>query len=332
MKKVSKLSGRNGKHLVFFLILFFALGVAGTGWAQQAKLLFATGGVAGTFYPLGGAIAQVLNKNVPNLNVTVQSSGGSVENARLLGTKGAELALCMNDIAYYAQNSLEVFKAKNEKYTNFKAMINIYPDVVQVFARRDGPIKSIADFKDKKISVGPPGSGTEISARQVLGIYGLDFKTRKDFKPSYLSFAESADHFKDKRIDGGYFVVAVPNSAIQDINVMHPIRVLEIDDSSFQKITKDYPLYARFVIPANSYQGIPNPAKTIAVYSALMVREDVPADLVYQMTKVILEQRAEIAQGHGAGKYIQPETSTAGIAVPFHPGAQKYLKEKGLLK
>jgi TRAP transporter TAXI family solute receptor len=331
MKRDPRFWGK-GKVGVCLLVLGTVLALATGSWAQQTKLLFATGGVAGTFYPLGGAIAQVLNKSIPNLNITVQSSGGSVENARLLGTNGAELGLCMNDIAFYAQNSLEVFKAKNEKYTNFKAVVNIYPDVVQIFARRDGPIRSIADFKDKKVSVGPPGSGTEISARQVLGIYGLDFKTRKDFKPSYLSFAESADHFKDKRIDGGYFVVAVPNAAIQDINVMHPIRVLEIDDDAFQKIVKGYPLYARFVIPANSYQGIPNPVKTIAVYSALMVREDVPADLVYQMTKVILEQRAVIAQGHAAGKYIQPETATAGISVPFHPGAQKYLKEKGLLK
>jgi len=331
MKRESRFWGK-GKMAAFLLILGMVLALATGSWAQQNKLLFATGGIAGTFYPLGGAIAQVLNKSIPNLNVTVQSSGGSVENARLLGTKGAELGLCMNDIAYYAQNSLEVFKAKNEKYTNFMAMVNIYPDVVQIFARKDGPIQSIADFKDKKISVGPPGSGTEISARQVLGIYGLDFKTRKDFRPSYLSFAESADHFKDKRIDGAYFVVAVPNAAIQDINVMHPVRFLEIDDATFQKIIKGYPLYARFEVPANSYQGIPNPVKTIAVYSALMVREDVPADLVYQMTKVILEQRAVIAQGHGAGKYIQPETATAGISVPFHPGAQKYLKEKGLLK
>jgi uncharacterized protein len=331
MKREFRFWGK-GKMAAFLLILGMVLVLATGSWAQQNKLLFATGGIAGTFYPLGGAIAQVLNKSIPNLNVTVQSSGGSVENARLLGTKGAELGLCMNDIAYYAQNSLEVFKAKNEKYTNFMAMVNIYPDVVQIFARKDGPIQSIADFKDKKISVGPPGSGTEISARQVLGIYGLDFKTRKDFRPSYLSFAESADHFKDKRIDGAYFVVAVPNAAIQDINVMHPVRFLEIDDATFQKVIKAYPLYARFEVPANSYQGIPNPVKTIAVYSALMVREDVPADLVYQMTKVILEQRAVIAQGHGAGKYIQPETATAGISVPFHPGAQKYLKEKGLLK
>jgi len=320
------------KFLALLLALLVSFAIAPESLAKEAKLLFATGGVAGTFYPLGGAIAQVWNQKVPGLNVTVQSSGGSVENVRLLGTQGAEVGLCMNDIAYYGQNGLEVFKAKNEKYTNFSAIGNIYPDVVQMFARKDGPIQSIADFKDKKISVGPPGSGTEISARQVLGIYGLDFKARKDFKPQYLSFAESADHFRDKLIDGGYFVVAVPNSALQDINLMHPIRFLEIDDPNFKKIIQAYPLYARFEISANAYSGLSSPVKTIAVYSAIVVRNDMPADLVYQMTKTLFEERALIAQGHAAGKYITPETFTAGIAIPFHPGAQKYLKEKGLLK
>ncbi len=323
---------RRSRIPLFLLIICLVVGFGTESPAKDTKLLFATGGVAGTFYPLGGAIAQVLNHKIPGLNITVQATGGSVENARLLGTKGAEVALCMNDIAYYAQNGLEVFKAKNEKYANFSAIGNIYPDVVQIFARKDGPIKSISDFKDKKISVGPPGSGTEISARQVLGIYGLDFKTRKDFKPSYLSFAESADHFKDKRIDGAYFVVAVPNSAIQDINVMHPIRLMEIDDAVFQKIRKEYPLYARFEVPANSYQGQGAGVKTVAVYSALMVSNDLPADLVYQMTKTLYEERAAIAQGHAAGKYVKPETALDGIAVPFHPGAQKYYKEKGIMK
>ncbi len=324
---------RKGKVLLVLLVIVsMTSGLGGEGLAKEAKLLFATGGVAGTFYPLGGAIAQVLNQKIAGLNVTVQATGGSVENARLLGTKGAELGLCMNDIAYYAQNGLEVFKAKNEKYTNFSAIGNIYPDVIQIFSRKDGPIKSIADFKDRKISVGPPGSGTEISARQVLGTYGLDFKARKDFKPSYLSFAESADHFKDKRIDGAYFVVAVPNSAIQDINVMHPVRLLAIDDASYQKIIKTYPLYARFEIPANSYQGQNAPVKTIAVYSALMVSNDLDADLVYQMTRTLYEQGAAIAQGHAAGKYVKLQTAVDGIAVPFHPGAKKYYKEKGIMK
>ncbi len=133
-------------------------------------------------------------------------------------------------------------------------------------------------------------------------------------------------------IDAAYFVVAVPNSALQDINLMHPVKFLEIDDSNFAKIIKDYPLYARFEIPANSYQGQTGPVKTIAVYSSILVRNDTPDDLVYQMAKTMYDERAVIAQGHAAGKFIKPEIATQGISVPIHPAAQRYLKEKGILK
>lgn len=314
------------------LVVFSCLFMAGQGLCGDAKLLFATGGVSGTFYPLGGAIAQVWNQKITGLNVTVQATGGSLENVRLLGSKGAEVAICMNDIAYYGQKGLEAFKAKNEQYTDYSAIANVYPDVIQIFTRKDSDIKTIADFKGRKVSVGPPGSGTEISARQILGLYGLDYKTKEAFKPMYLSYSEAADHFKDKLIDAAYFVVAVPNAALQDINVMHPVRFLGIDDQIFSKVKKEFPLYARFEIAANSYQGQAEPVKTIAVYSSLLVRNDIPEDLVYKMTKIFLEERAAIAQGHAAGKYIDPANAVAGIAVPIHPGAQKYLKEKGLMK
>jgi hypothetical protein len=314
------------------IVLALFLLIAGPGFCKDTKLLFASGGVSGTFYPLSGAIAQVWNQKIPGLNVTVQATGGSLENVRLLGSKDAEVAICMNDIAYYGQQGLEAFKAKNEKYTNYMAIGNVYPDVVQVFTRKDSNIKTIADLKGKKVSVGPPGSGTEISARQVLGLYGMDYKTRQDLKPSYLSYSEAADHFKDNLIDAAYFVVAVPNAALQDINLTKPVRLMTIDDAMFAKVTKDYPLYSRFEIAANAYQGQAEPIKTIAVYSSLLVRSDLPEDLVYQMTKVYLEERGAIAQGHAAGKYINPEIVTSGIAIPLHPGAQKYLKEKGLMK
>jgi len=320
------------KGIVISLVLVAALLFATEGFAAKANLLFATGGVSGTFYPLGGAIAQVWNKKIPDLNVTVQATGASVENIRLLGNKGAEVAISMNDIAYYGYNGLEVFKSKNEKYTNFSAIGNAYPDVIQVFSRKGSPIKKIADLKGKKVSVGAPGSGTEISARQILGLNGMDYKKRKDINPAYLSYAEAADQFKDSHVDACYFVVSVPNGALQDINVLNPVQFLEIDDAMFASITKAYPLYARFVIPANSYQGQANPVKTIAVYSSILVRNDLPEDLVYQMTKVMYEENAAIAQAHTAGKYIKLETAAVGIQVPFHPGAIKYYKEKGLIK
>lgn len=320
------------KHLVVLAVLAAAFIFAAEGMAAKTNFLFATGGVSGTFYPLGGAIAQIWNKKIQDLNVTIQATGGSVENIRLLGNKGAEVAITMNDIAFFGYNGEEVFKAKSEKYTNFSAIGNVYPDVIQIFARKDSPIKEIADLKGKKVSVGPPGSGTEISARQVLGLNGMDYKTRKDITPLYLSYSEAADQFKDKLVDACYFVVSVPNGALQDINVMHPIQFIEIDDAMFAKITKAYPLYARFEIPANAYSGLAKPVKTIAVFSSIMVQNSLPVDLVYQMTKVMYEENAAVEQAHAAGKYLRLSNAIGGVAVPFHPGAMKYFKEKGIMK
>lgn len=318
------------KAIVLAVSLMILLGAA-EGFAAR-ELLFATGGVSGTFYPIGGAIAQAWNKHIPDLNVTVQATGGSLENVRLLGSKGADVAICMNDIAYYGRQGTEAFKAKNEKYENYSAIGNVYPDVIQIFARKSSEVRSISDLKGKRVSVGPPGSGTEISARQVFGLYGIDYKTRKDINPQYLSYTEAADQFKDKLIEAAYFVVAVPNSALQDINLMHPVQFLGIDDKKFDEIVKAYPLYSRFTIAPNSYSGQTEPVPTIGVYSSILVRDDLPEDLVYKMTRTMYEQASDIGQAHAAGKGMSVSMATLGMAVPLHPGAQKYYREKGILK
>jgi TRAP transporter TAXI family solute receptor len=314
--------------LIFVVALFFTTECV----AANTNYIFATGGVSGTYYPLGGVIAQIWNKKIPNLNVTVQATGASVENIRLLGKKSAEVALSLNDINYYAYKGLEVFKARKEKYTNFSAIGNVYPDVIQMVSRKDSQIKTIADLKGKKVAVGAPGSGAQVSARQILGIYGIDYQTRKDINPVYLSPAESADNFKDKHVDACYLSQSIPNAALQDINVMNPIHFLEIDDAMYAKIRKAYPFFESFVIPANTYQGQDKPVKTVAIWSSMLVRNDLPENIVYQMTKVMYEERAAIAQGHSAGKYLSLERATGGIPVPLHPGAVKYFKEKKIIK
>jgi hypothetical protein len=327
---------RNGhliqKLVAVFLVLPLFFSMVTVGFAQERKLLFAAGGIAATFYPLGGAISKVWNQKIPGLNVTVQTTGGSVENARLIGRGDSEMGLCMSDVAYYGRNGLEVFSAKNEKYTGYSAVANVYPDVIQIFVNKDSPMQSIYDFKGKKISVGPPGGGTEISARQIFSLHGLDYRARKDLTPMFLSYAEAAEHFKDKLLDGCFFVVAPPNAALQDINSVRPVKFFNIDDQTYKKISEAFPFFIRFEIPANTYQGQTSPIKTVAIMSILLVRNELPEDLVYQMTKLMFEEKATIAQGHSAGRFINLETAATGIAIPFHPGAQKYLKEKGVLK
>ncbi|MEW6264560.1 MAG: TAXI family TRAP transporter solute-binding subunit [Thermodesulfobacteriota bacterium] len=320
------------KRFVMSMVIVAVLFSSTVCLAAEANYLFATGGVSGTYYPLGGIIAQIWNKKIPNLNVTIQATGASVENIRLLGSKSAEVALSLNDVNYYGYNGLEVFKAKSEKYTNFSAIGNVYPDVIQIISRKDGPIRTIADLKGRKVAVGAPGSGAQVSARQILGLYGMDYLTRKDLNPVYVSPSESADQFKDNHLDACYFSQSIPNAAIQDVNVTNPIQLLEIDEAMCAKIIKAHPFFICFVIPENTYRGQEKPVKTVAVWSSLLVRNDLPENIVYQMTKVMYEESAAIAQAHSAGKYLKLEAATAGIPVPFHPGAIKYFKEKGIIK
>lgn len=322
----------NRKLVAILVTLFMLLSSTAIGLAQQKKFLFATGPVAGLNYPLGAAIASVWNKKIPDVNVTVQSTGASIENARLLGKGETEVALVQVDIAHYAYNGLGVFKEKNEKYTNYSAICGTNVDPLQILVHRDSPIKSIYDLKGKTIALGAPGSGTENSARQVFGIYGLDYKAKQDIIPRYYNMSESAQHFKDKTVDGAFFQSAAPNSAIMDMISVRPVRFLDIDDEMSKKLIESFQFFQRWEVPANTYSGQTTPIKTVAMVNVLAVRNDVSNDIVYKFTKTVFEEKAAIALGHSSAKYLDLSTATKGITIPVHPGAQKYFKEKGVLK
>src|SRR4030042_1721325 len=195
-------------HLMICLLL---LGLVSVAPAQELKMILATGGTAGTYYPFGGAMAKIWNSKIPGMNVTAQSTGASVENIRLINKREGELALVQSDTIDFAYNAKETFK---ESITNMNAIATLYPEVIQIVVRGDANVKSFADFKGKKVGVGAPGSGTEANFRQLLDIYGMK---KEDVNAQYLSFAESAEQFKDKHIDAFIVVAGVPNSAIMDI-------------------------------------------------------------------------------------------------------------------
>lgn len=300
-------------------------GQAGQPAAKAKELLFATGGTGGTYYPLGGSIAQVWNEKVPTVHVTVQSSGASVENLRLLGKGEADLALAMNNIAEDAYKGQGSFKGQPVK--NFMAVGVVYPEVIQNFVAADSNIKSIADLKGKKVAVGPTGSGTEVTTRIILKAYGIDYK---DIEPIYATFADAVDQFKDKHIDSAWNVLAVPASAIQDVSTMRKIRFLPIEGPDLEKLLKEQPLFAKYDIPANSYPGQDKPVPTVSLQSALYVRSDMDENMVYQLTKTLYEDQALIAKNNATGKQIDLKRALAGITTPIHPGALKFYKEKGI--
>jgi uncharacterized protein len=316
------------KHIVLAIAIVFILSIALTGCAtQKTNLILATGGTSGTYYPFGGAIAQIFNTKIENMNVTAQATGASVENLKLIGKKEAELAIVQNDMTDYAYNGLESFK--DGKVENVRAVATLYPEVIQIVASPNSGINTVADIKGKKFSVGAPGSGVEANARQILDVLGMSVS---DFTANYLSFSESSDSFKDNHIDGFLFTSGIPNAAIQDITATSELKFVSIPDNVVKDLTTKYPFFTEYIIPAGTYKGQTADVKTVAVNATLVVGSEVSEKVVYELTKALFDNQADLAVAHAKGKLLSLETAVKGISVPFHPGAEKFYKEKGAIK
>jgi TRAP transporter TAXI family solute receptor len=316
------------KYLVLAMASVLILSLALAGCApQKTNLILATGGTSGTYYPFGGAMAQIFNSKIENMNVTAQATGASVENLKLIGKKEAELAIVQNDMTDYAYNGTEAFA--EGKIENVRAIATLYPEVIQIVASKDSGINSLQDIKGKKFSVGAPGSGVEANARQIFEVLGM---TYNDFSANYLSFSESADAYKDKHINGFLFVSGIPNAAIQDITATSELKFISISDDVIKKIIEKYPFYTEYIIPAGTYKGQDADVKTVAINATLVVGAEVSENVAYNLTKALFENQEELAQAHAKGKELSLESAVQGISVPFHPGAEKYYKEVGAMK
>ena len=314
------------KALLIVAACFIVAGFASAVAAADIKMVLATGGTAGTYYPFGGAMAKIWNSKIPGMNVTAQATGASVENVRLVNRKEAELAIVQSDTIDFAFNAKEAFK---EKLTKMAVLAVLYPEVIQVVVRGDSKIDSFDDLKGMKIGVGAPGSGTEANFRQLSDGYGIK---KEDVKAQYLSFSESAEQFKDKHIDAFIVTAGIPNAAIMDIGTQHSVRIINIADNKAAAITKKYPFLSSFTIPANTYKNQTSPVKTVAVNAVLIASTDVKADVAYSIVKSLFEGQNDLAAAHAKGKELNLKTASTGVSIPFHPGAVKYYKEKGLMK
>jgi hypothetical protein len=315
------------KKVAIVLTLCVAmLGLASAAMAGEAKLILATGGTAGTYYPYGGAMSKIWNSKIPGMNVTAQATGASVENVRLINKDEVELAMVQSDTIDFAFKAQETFK---EKLTKMAVVAVLYPELIHIVVRGDLGIQSFSGLRGKKIGVGAPGSGTEANYRQLLDLYKI---SKDDVSAQYLSFAESADQFKDNRIDAFMVTGGVPTSAIMDVATQRSIKILPIEDTMLSILTNKYPFLSAAVIPANSYKGVTTDVKTAAVNAVLIAHPKLSDDVVYSLTKALFENQAELASAHAKGKVLSLQGAVVGVSIPFHPGAAKYFKEKGVLK
>lgn len=286
-------------------------------------LNIATGGTAGTYYPLGGALAELLNQNIKGMNASAQSTGASVANVNMLKDGSVDIAFIQNDIAYYAANGKEMFK--DNKVENIRGIAALYPETVQFVTTADKGIKSIADLKGKKVAVGASGSGAEANARQILGAYGL---TYDDIDVQYLSFGEAADALKDGNVDVGVVVAGFPTAAIQDLAANKSAALVNIDAEHADKLMKQYPYFTKITVPKGTYPGQEEDVSTVAVKCVIVTTDKLSDDLSEQIVKAIYEHLDRMKAAHAVGKYITKDTALEGMSVKMNAGAEKYLKAK----
>ena len=290
--------------------------------AQKQFLNIGTGGTAGTYYPLGGAMAEILNKAIPGMNASAQSTGASVANINMLKDGSVDLAIVQNDITYYAVNGTEMFKDK--KVEGLKGIATLYPETCQAVTLESSGIKSIADLKGKKVAVGAAGSGVEANARQIMEAYGV---TYNDIQVQYLSFAEAASALKDGNIDAAFLTAGYPTSAVQDIASQHKVRLLPVEASKADALIAKYPFYTKTVIPAGTYAGFDEEVPAVSVMAMLVANDKVDDKLGYELTKALFKNLDRIHAAHAAAKAILKEKALEGMPLPVNAGAEKFFKE-----
>lgn len=286
-----------------------------------------TGGTSGVYYPLGVSLSQIYAKAIPDSKTSVQATKASAENLNLLQAGRGEVAFTLGDSLSDAWKGEEEagFKAPLKKLRTIAAL---YPNYIHFVAAADSGIKSLADIKGKRISVGAPKSGTELNVRKILKAAGYSYK---DFdKVEYLSYAESVELMKNRQLDVTLLSSGLGVSALRDLAASQKIVFLTIPTDIVAKIND--PAFQVGIIPAKTYEGQDADVSTIAIQNYLATREGVSTDMVYTMTKSMFENLDQMIAAHAAAKAIKKENAAKAPPAPLHPGAEKYYREVGLLK
>jgi len=331
------------------LIRLLGIGVAGAlvvgaTFAQDIKFFrIGTGGTAGTYYPIGGLLANAISNppgsrpcneggscGVAGLVATAVASNGSVANINGIQGGSLESGFTQSDVAYWAYSGTGVYEGK-PKITGLRLIANLYPESVHIVARKGANIRSVADLRGKRVSLDEPGSGTLVDARIILGAFGI---TEKDIKAEYLKPNQAGDRLRDGGLDAFFFVGGYPTGAVAELAAAGGgIELVPVAGPEIDKMRAQYAFFAPDTIPANTYKGVEE-VKTLAVGAQWVTSDKQDANLVYELTKALWNgnSRKLLDAGHAKGKVITRENAVLGAGIPFHPGAERFYKEVGLLK
>ncbi|MBL8338314.1 MAG: TAXI family TRAP transporter solute-binding subunit [Rhodoferax sp.] len=309
-------------------VLTTALALSGAAQAQQFFRI-GTGGTAGTYYPVGGMIANAISQP-GKIVATAQATNGSLANVNGVAGGSMESGFSQADVATWAYTGTGAYEGK-PKVTELRMIANLYPESIHLVVKKGAGIKTVADLKGKRVALDEPGSGTLINARMVLAAYGIK---ESDIKPEFIKPNQAGDKLKDGALDAFFFVGGAPAGAIAELaSSGSGIELVPLAGPQADSLRAASPYFAVDTIAANTYKDVPA-VQTLSVGAQWVTSAKADTETVYQITKSLFSDATQkaLAAGHAKGKLITKENAVKGVAIPFHPGAEKYYKEAGLLK
>jgi TRAP transporter TAXI family solute receptor len=291
--------------------------------AAVTQLSMGTATVGGLFYNIGMPVAQCVNKALPEVNITAEITQGSTENIRLIGQKKMQLAVITPMIGTFARTGVRMFKGKP---VDLRAVVRLLPNANIWAVLEKSKVKSFSELKGKKVGVGPASGGLGVVARSQLTAKGINYK--KDIKPYFLGAGEMAEALKDGYVEGTILTAELA----QMVTSTHKIRILPWDEKTVDAFLTKNPYYAKYTYPPNYFKGVDYPVLTVDNGVQLICQKDADEDLIYKLAKSFVENLDCIAKIYAPAKAITPEFAASELANPFHPGAIKYFKEKGIWK
>ena len=318
-----------------------ACGATVVGAQEMSFFRIATGGTAGTYFPIGGLLANAISNppgsracdqggscGAPGLVATALASNGSVANINGIAGGSIESGFSQSDVAYWAFTGSGVFEGK-PAVEGLRTIANLYPESIHLVARADSGIEGVADLKGKKVSLDEPGSGTLVDARLILEAFGL---SESDIEPEYLKPNQAADLMRDGNMDAFFFVGGFPAGAIAELATSRDIKLVPISGPEAEGVIEEYGFFATNTVPAGTYEGVNEDVETLAVGAQWVTGADQDEELIYQITKALWNENSRklLDSGHAKGKEIRLETALDGVGVPLHPGAARYYREAGL--
>ncbi|CUH37969.1 TRAP transporter solute receptor, TAXI family [Jannaschia seosinensis] len=328
---------------IFTLVAAAGISAAASVSAQQPQFFrIGTGGTSGTYYPIGGLIANAISNppgsrpceeggscGVPGLIATALSANGSVANVNAIAGGSLESGFAQSDVATWAQTGTGIWEDR-EAVESLRAIANLYPETIHLVASADSGIESVGDLEGKRVSLDEPGSGTLVDARIILEAYGL---SEDEIVASYLKPDQAAERMRDGAMDAFFFVGGFPAGAIAELASQDDITLVPISGEEAQGIAEEYTFFAENTVPGGTYEGVDADTTTLSVGAQWITSAEQPEELIYQITEALWNEntRSLLDAGHQKGGQITPDTALDGVGIPLHPGAERFYREQGLL-